>query len=149
MEEKACLDCGQAIKVGRSDKKFCDDTCRTNYNNRQKELKQEQTEHRLPEFITDVNAILAANWRILKECLGNQDSCRMKVRDLSGRNFNFKFFTSERVNDGDQEPYYFCYDIGYKYVEDDRKVVIVQSSKEVKLTGQAYRFEQTGSDSLG
>ena len=148
MEEKTCLDCGQPIKVGRSDKKFCDDTCRTSYNNRQKEQKQEPAEQKLPAYITDINEILADNWRILKECLGNHETCLMKVRDLSGRKFSFKFFTSERINDGDQDVYYFCYDMGYKYVEEDRKVVIVQSSKEVKLTGEAYRFEQSETDSL-
>ncbi|RYF12576.1 MAG: DUF2116 family Zn-ribbon domain-containing protein, partial [Flavobacteriales bacterium] len=30
-----CLDCNTEIK-GRADKKFCDDQCRNNYNNRRK-----------------------------------------------------------------------------------------------------------------
>ena len=33
--ERLCLDCGEAVK-GRTDKKFCDDSCRNNYNNRLK-----------------------------------------------------------------------------------------------------------------
>lgn len=31
--DRSCLDCGKAL-VGRADKKFCDDSCRNNYNNR-------------------------------------------------------------------------------------------------------------------
>jgi len=30
--ERLCLDCGEAIR-GRADKKFCNDQCRSNYNN--------------------------------------------------------------------------------------------------------------------
>ncbi|MFA6947300.1 MAG: DUF2116 family Zn-ribbon domain-containing protein, partial [Pedobacter sp.] len=31
--ERECLDCGAALR-GRTDKKFCDDQCRSNFNNR-------------------------------------------------------------------------------------------------------------------
>jgi len=32
-KEKTCLECGETL-VGRADKKFCDDQCRSNYNNK-------------------------------------------------------------------------------------------------------------------
>jgi predicted nucleic acid-binding Zn ribbon protein len=148
MEEKVCLDCGTPIKVGRSDKKFCDNTCRTNYNNRQKEQKQ-STEVSLPPFIVELNQILVTNWKILKDCIGGKDTCRMRVRDLSGRGFNFKYFTSERLNDYNDDVYYFCYDMGYKFVtvNDEQKVVIVQNEQMVRLTGPAFPVTET--DRLG
>ncbi|MBC7654417.1 MAG: DUF2116 family Zn-ribbon domain-containing protein, partial [Oligoflexus sp.] len=39
--DKQCLDCGNSIK-GRADKKFCDDQCRSNYNNRIKAIEHPQ-----------------------------------------------------------------------------------------------------------
>lgn len=137
MEEKTCLDCGKPIKVGRKDKKFCDDVCRTNYNNNNKE--KPVPEPALPAFIADINKILLENWKILHDCIGTQTTCRMRVRDLSGRNYNFKYFTSERANDQDEDiVYFFCYDIGYKVIEDGAKVLIVQNSNMVRLNGPAY-----------
>jgi predicted nucleic acid-binding Zn ribbon protein len=133
MEEKLCLNCGGPVGPGRKDKKYCSEACKTEYNNRQKEPPV-----MIPDFIPEINKFLLNNWKILHDCLGNKDTCKMRVRDLSGRNYNFKFFTAERVNDQDEEVYYFCYDVGYKLVEDGDKVIIVQSDNMVRLNGPAH-----------
>ena len=52
-----CQNC-DAILVGRSDKKFCNDLCRSTFNNsrRRKPLKSYNKNNSLPEKIEDVNA---------------------------------------------------------------------------------------------
>ncbi|MBB5395138.1 DUF2116 family Zn-ribbon domain-containing protein [Mucilaginibacter sp. AK015] len=149
MEEKTCLNCGEPVGPGRRDKKYCSEPCKTEYNNRQKEQKTPVAETRVPPFIGEINQILTANWKVLKDCLGTKDTCRMRVRDLSGRGFNFKYFTSERLNEYNDDVYYFCYDMGYKFVtiNDEQKVVIVQNEQMVRLTGPA--FQAAEADRLG
>lgn len=140
MEEKTCLNCGQPVGPGRKDKKYCTEACKTEYNNRQKEQQKESIAPAIPEFIAEINSILANNWRILTECLGSKETVRMRTTDLSGRGFNYKFYTSERFNKYNDDVYNFCYDMGYKVVEegDDRKVVIVRNSDVVRLSGPAH-----------
>lgn len=134
MEEKTCLNCGQPVGPGRKDKKYCSEACKTEYNNKLKEPSIV-----IPAFIPEVNKILLSNWKILHDCLTGQGGyCKMRVRDLNGRGFNFKYFTSERVNDQDGEVYYFCYDVGYKMVKDDTWAVLVQNDAMVRLNGPAY-----------
>lgn len=125
---KLCDFCGSPVGKGRSDKKYCSEACRSEANNQNK----------LPEFIPAINNILVKNWKILKDCLGTKDRCKMRVRDLGGRGFNFKFTTAERLNDGDGYCYYFCYDMGYMLVDEETRVVIVQDDTMVRLTGPAY-----------
>jgi len=134
MEEKTCLNCSQPVGPGRSDKKYCSEACKTEYNNKQKEPPMV-----IPGFVTDINKIILNNWKILHDCLsGKGGYCKMRVRDLNGRGFNFKFFTSERINDQDGEVYYFCYDVGYKTVRDDVWAVLIQNDNMARLSGPAY-----------
>lgn len=133
MEEKLCLNCQKPVGPGRSDKKYCSDLCKTEYNNRQKEPAPV-----VPAFVAEINKIILNNWKILHECRDGKTSLPMKVSELNGRNFNFKFFTSERVNELNGEVYYFCYDEGYKYVESETKVIIVQNDQMVRLSGPAF-----------
>ncbi|MEP7253841.1 MAG: hypothetical protein ABI683_15720, partial [Ginsengibacter sp.] len=62
---KLCLTCGKQVK-GRTDKKFCDDYCRNNYNN---QLKSNST-----NLIRNVNNALGKNRRILESLIpGSED----------------------------------------------------------------------------
>jgi len=54
--ERRCLDCQEPLK-GRADKKFCNDLCRNNYNNR---LKSESN-----NLVRRINGILRKNRNIL------------------------------------------------------------------------------------
>ncbi|MBL7762218.1 MAG: DUF2116 family Zn-ribbon domain-containing protein, partial [Chitinophagaceae bacterium] len=56
----ACLNCGKPLK-GRSDKKFCDDSCRNNYNNQLKSIVNNQ--------MRNINNVLGKNRRILESLL--------------------------------------------------------------------------------
>ena len=115
--EKACLECGQNIR-GRSDKRFCDDSCRNAYNNK---LNSDQT-----NLVRNVNNILRKNRRILLEVLKEEEKGMTKVQGekLKRLGFDFKFHTHTFVNNKGQT-YKFIYEMGYLMLENDW-VLIVQ-----------------------
>lgn len=106
--EKQCLDCGQIVK-GRSDKKFCDDQCRSNYNNK---LKTENLEE-----VKKINHILLKNRKIL-ERLNPSGKTKLPKAELEKASFNFNYFThTYETTKG--SCYKFCYDQGYLGLEND------------------------------
>ena len=115
---RTCLDCGEPIK-GRSDKKFCADQCRNNFNNR---LNRNEM-----NFIRNVQNILRRNRRILGE-LNTKEPTRVHRDELIARGFNFTFHTHTFMTQ-DGVTSYFCFDQGYRdlgneyynlVLEDDR-----------------------------
>ena len=103
MEEKKCLLCDGPI-TGRSDKKFCDDICRTAYHNR---IKRDMriTQRR-------VNNILNANHRILSSYY-NDGRCAIPRSALEESGFNFAYFTSFRKGPLGAVTYC-CYEFSYR-----------------------------------
>jgi len=89
--------------MGRIDKKFCNDQCRNNYNN--KLNKDENT------LVTAINRLLRKNRRILKE-LNPNGKAKVKRSELEKKGFNFKHFTHV-YKTKDKRIYYFCYEYGY------------------------------------
>ena len=102
METRLCLDCKEELK-GRSDKKFCDDQCRSNFNNRQ------QSEN--SSYLRQVNNILKRNRRIMEE-LNPDGKIKISRRKLLGKGFNFEYFTNIYQTQSGKS-YYFCYECGY------------------------------------
>jgi predicted nucleic acid-binding Zn ribbon protein len=100
---RTCLDCGEPIK-GRSDKKFCADQCRNNFNNR---LNRNEM-----NFIRNVQNILRRNRRILDE-LNREEPTRVHRDELIARGFNFTFHT-HTFTAKDEVTYFFCFDQGYR-----------------------------------
>lgn len=70
--ERECLDCGTILR-GRSDKKFCDDQCRSHYNN--------QIKAGMQSAMKPVNAILRKNHAILSR-LCPENKIRIRKDDL-------------------------------------------------------------------
>ena len=99
--ERLCLDCNTPLK-GRTDKKFCDDLCRSNFNNR---LKASDN-----SFLRQVNNILRKNREILR--LKNPDG-KIKVKKdvLLRKDFNFSYYTHSYATQ--RGNYFFCYEYGY------------------------------------
>ena len=130
---KTCLECGEALGPGRGDRKFCNDICRTAYNNKNRASKTATS--RFPQlfeketyFTRKVYQRLLANRDILLhhfEILGDQTT----YRDLQGRGFNFKFFTSV-YDDPIGFTQYFCFDYGYCI--QDQKVYILYRPEETQ-----------------
>lgn len=103
-QERNCLDCRKPLR-GRIDKKFCDDYCRNNYNNRQN---SDQT-----NFVRNVNNILRKNRRILLEALGDsEETIKIKREKLLEKGFQFTYHTHTYLTQK-QQTYFFCYEYGY------------------------------------
>ena len=125
-ETKKCVNCGEPVGPGRKDKQYCSDPCKTEFNNKKtakKRLEKIEPEIGVPEFISGINDILLNNRRILDECLGSSEKCNLKKRDVDGRGFRFKFYTSCDVTTAGVE-YYFCYDLGYTVSENERMLIV-------------------------
>ncbi|MES2378460.1 MAG: hypothetical protein V4553_17840 [Bacteroidota bacterium] len=119
--EKFCLECGEQLGPGREDRKFCNDTCRTAYNNRRRK-EPAPVKSTLPRLLDKetqntqkVYKILLNNRQILEYYMLYFGDA-LELRDLIGRGFNLKYFTSEYLAD-DTGTYRFCFDYGY-YVKD-------------------------------
>lgn len=120
-QERHCLDCGKVLR-GRIDKKFCDDACRNNYNNRQN---SDQT-----NYVRNVNNTLRKNRRILRELLGTQnETLKVRKERLAEKGFQFSYHTDTYLTQK-QQLYIFCYEYGYLQLEDAEWLLIVKRKTE-------------------
>lgn len=106
--EKRCLDCGDVIH-GRTDKKFCSDQCRNNYNNR---LNRDSN-----NFMRNVHGLLRKNRRILAD-LYNDGRLKVHKDALFALGYNFSFFTHIIESSGGQK-FQYCFEYGYSEIGDD------------------------------
>ncbi len=108
--QKLCLACKRVIK-GRIDKKFCDDSCRNNYNNN---LKSADV-----NLVRNINNALAKNRRILETFLSEGDEMAKTTKErLLQKGFQFKYITHTYSNKKGNV-YFFCYDVGYLPLDHD------------------------------
>lgn len=115
--EKLCLDC-EAIIKGRADKKFCDDQCRSNYNNKLKADHHSQ--------IKTINHLLLKNRKVLEK-LNPDGKTKVSGMRFTQEGFNFKYFTHTYTNlKGDV--YKFCYEFGYLKLEHDYYLLVKEKS---------------------
>lgn len=108
-----CLDCNSQIK-GRADKKFCDDQCRNNYNNKRKSEDDES--------IRKINQILNKNRKLLREETDSGNS-RVKKDNLSKKGFDFDYHTHYYL-DPTGSVYVFCYEYVYTMAEYDEVLLL-------------------------
>ena len=106
--EKKCLDCGDVIR-GRTDKKFCSDQCRNNYNNR---LNRDTN-----NFVRNVHGLLRKNRRILSD-LCAEGKTRVHKDALFALGYNFSFFT-HIIETSRGSRYHYCFEYGYAEAGDD------------------------------
>ena len=116
---KTCLDCGEPI-LGRADKKFCNDICRNNYNNR---LNSETS-----NLVRRINAILRKNRRIISELIP-EDKITVHRDKLVEKGFNFNYFTSIYTTQKGAE-YHFCYEYGYLELDNDFYMLVLRNKKK-------------------
>lgn len=106
--DRVCLDCGARI-LGRSDKKFCSDQCRNNFNNR---LNRDSN-----NYVRNVHALLRRNRKVLYDlyCEGHR---RIHRDALFAMGYNFSFFTHQvETNEGIR--WLFCFEYGFRYIDSD------------------------------
>ncbi|MFM2387181.1 MAG: hypothetical protein RL660_1938 [Bacteroidota bacterium] len=110
-EKKLCLACGKPVK-GRADKKFCDDSCRNNYNNAQNSSET--------NYMRRVINAIKKNRRILENILASsdKDTAKCKREALTTAGFEFTYHTSTYTNK-QGAVYIFCFEYGYLPLEGD------------------------------
>ncbi|NOT36359.1 MAG: DUF2116 family Zn-ribbon domain-containing protein [Saprospiraceae bacterium] len=113
-----CMICGSPI-VGRKDKKFCTDSCRSIHH--QEEKKKD------PGLIKNINAILKKNRNILSS-LNPEGKKTVSKSQLLSKGFDFKYST-HNFNTKKGTTYYFCYDEGYTLFEDKMVLLVRQTEK--------------------
>lgn len=111
--DKSCMYCDKPINDGRSDKKFCDNLCRNNYNNVLKSADN--------NLIRNINNALSKNRRILQAIL-NAGQTKATKQELLKAGFLFSYHTSSRTNKNGGI-YYYCYEYGYLLTAKDYLIV--------------------------
>ena len=110
-----CITCGKPVK-GRTDKKFCNDYCRNNYNNQLKSNKI--------NLVRNINNALGKNRRILEGLFADGEEMAKITRDkLLQKGFQFKYITHTFTNKKGNI-YFFCYDLGYLPLDNDWFLVV-------------------------
>ena len=89
--------------MGRADKKFCSDQCRSAYNNR---VNSDAT-----NFVRNVNNILRKNRRILAE-LNPHGKSKVHKDKLLEKGFKLSYYTNVYTTKAGKQ-YHFCYEQGY------------------------------------
>jgi predicted nucleic acid-binding Zn ribbon protein len=116
-ETQTCLACGKPLK-GRSDKKFCDDYCRNNYNNQQK------AKGNYSAYVRHINNTLLKNRKILESILPDGEETAKANRDkLQRLGFHFTYHTHTYTTKTGKT-YFYCYDYGYLPLENDWYLVV-------------------------
>ena len=110
---RTCLNSEEEI-IGRSDKKFCSDYCRNQYNNEQNRDSY--------NYLRQVNYILKKNRRILCD-LNPDGKITVPKSKISEKGFNFSYFTSMYTTKTGNT-YYFCYEQGYLALDNDRFILV-------------------------
>jgi hypothetical protein len=111
MSTKTCLTCQEPLR-GRSDKKFCDDACRSMHH-------QQKSQEELGQ-LRQINALLKRNRQILarfwEELRSKPQSESLSRFALIQQGFVFDFHT-HRSRDQQGREIHYCYDMGL--VEED------------------------------
>lgn len=133
---KKCLTCGKAL-TGRLDKKYCDDQCRSSYNNRSRKSHEKR--------ILETYRKLRRNRTILKSlCPTGKATVRKEF--LIEMEFDFSIFTSIFPSKGNV--YYFSHEYGYmplveKSITEGRpiqKVLIIQRQIFMEKSFDPWKF---------
>ncbi len=123
---KSCLECEEPLGPGREDRKFCNDACRTSFNNRKRKAATGIGENKFIQqdcrAIQKVYEILLRNRAILDD-LSRDNDAQIALRDLLGQGFNLKYRTSEYIGE-EGLVYQFCFDLGYRILEGGRVLII-------------------------
>ncbi|MEJ7625608.1 MAG: hypothetical protein WKF35_02005 [Ferruginibacter sp.] len=111
---KNCIACNKTLR-GRTDKKFCNEYCRNNFNNRLKSDTNNQ--------VRNINHALGKNRRILEKLLKEEKSHKVSATELLQNGFHFKYFTHQYINKKGVV-YLFCYDFGYLPLKNDNYLLV-------------------------
>jgi predicted nucleic acid-binding Zn ribbon protein len=121
LPHRNCLLCKKIIR-GRSDKKFCNDNCRNQFNNTQRPASN--------SYVKGINQALFRNRNILDSILPPAVPAVKANRDtLIEKGFQFRFYTHQSKADKGSS-YVFCYDLGYQMIDTDHCIIIRQEASD-------------------
>jgi hypothetical protein len=125
METKTCQSCAAIIR-GRSDKKFCNDSCRNAYNN--------QCRSNNAGAVKEINKILFKNRSVLESFHRPGTTRRVRKDLLLSKGLLPGFHTHQKKTRSGKQ-FYFCYEYGYCVISSEIILVSKQhnSSATVKL----------------
>ena len=113
-DKKICLECGEELK-GRADKKFCDDQCRSNYNNK--------ANSDVTADMRNINNTLRKNRRILESIMPPEGKGKVPKTKLADKGFNFTYHTHTYTTKKGST-YFLCYDYAYLPLEGDYMMIV-------------------------
>jgi hypothetical protein len=123
-----CENCGREL-FGRTDKRFCNDGCRNQFN-REKSIRGQQKK---PDNLPEIFQVIKRNYGILQtyhpETLAANESVFVETKQLTAAGFNFKFFTG--TGEIDDQEYRFCFDIGW--LKSGDHCLLVYRPEQVKI----------------
>lgn len=108
-----CLHCKEGIK-GRSDKKFCDDHCRSAYNNSNYTNRN--------SLVKTTHKTLQKNRKIL-QALNTTGKSKVSRKALKDEGFDFGYFTGI-YRTGKGANYVFCYEMGYLSLRNEEVLLV-------------------------
>jgi predicted nucleic acid-binding Zn ribbon protein len=114
MQAKQCPQCGIQIKVGRTDKRFCSDDCRSQYHNNFNKGRS--------SYVRRVNRMLGKNRQILHRLAPNGKS-KIRRAELLSHGFHFDWHT-HIYETRSKKKYYFCYEYGWLEIENDFIIIV-------------------------
>ena len=119
-----CLECGDKIKYGRVDKKFCCEECRTRHNNKMAKSSR--------AYRRKIMARLGRNYMILEQLIKAGETS-VELADLISAGFVPDAVTGFHKNRFKSDEYW-CFDIKYRMT--DSRVYSISKIRNVSLTLQ-------------
>lgn len=120
MDKRKCLACNEPI-VGRVDKRYCSDACRTLYHN--------QRYSGSANIVKKIDGILKQNRRVLRDILDGNLRRKIEKTALIDKGLDFDFFTNQFIHP-DGQIYFFIYEYGYLSKDDQEYLVFCSKQLE-------------------
>jgi hypothetical protein len=130
--------CGYCEKelFGRSDKKYCNDSCRNKANSSiRKRMKWDE-----PKHLYQIERDIRRNRRILAGTKAWEGEPKILTRGaLLDQGFNFEFYTN--ILETKKGRYYYCFEYGYLVLQDG-KILVVMTDKYFSQTIHTKDFDR-------
>ena len=113
-EEVHCLNCGKTIFGGRSDRKFCNDSCRNTYNRLQRRSMPVTQEEILQEKV--ISALKRNHALLVKFTPSQNESVIIDAYRLHKAGFCYNYFTGCKERPSESNRYY-CFEQYWSQLE--------------------------------
>lgn len=104
--KSACPECKRTIPAGRSDKRFCSDSCRISFNNNRRKIGMSGSGYRVIQQALKLNRDVLSAFHFV-----NTEWVSMEEMERYG--FNFKYFTHSTSNQHGKQ-LNFVFEFGYE-----------------------------------